>query len=88
MKREEQSYTRRREADQRASDRTSLMSEFALFVEGLKAGLESMDLASKRKILRLLIKRIEVKENDVQIVYKVQLHPANAPPSGTIYNIS
>jgi site-specific DNA recombinase len=82
LKREEESYTRRREAEQRASDQASLLSEFASFVEGLKADLESMDLASKRKILRLLIKRIEVKENDVQIVYKVQLHPPSATSPG------
>ena len=82
LKREEEAYTQKREADQRACDRVGLLADFASFVEGLKAGLKSMDLATKRKILRLLVKRIEVNDNDVQIVYKVHLHPENASPLG------
>ena len=56
--------------------------DFETFANRLKAGLEGVDFAMKRKILQLLVKRIEVGNDDVQIVYKVQPHPAASSPQG------
>ncbi len=52
--------------------------------------LNDLDFPTKRKILRLLVKRIEVRDEEVQIVYKIQSHPfavGSNGPTGAIYNI-
>ncbi len=38
-------------------------------------GLDQANMETKRKILRLLINRIEIDKDEVRIVYKVQSHP-------------
>ena len=38
-------------------------------------GLEQADFATRRKLLRLLINRIEVDQDEIRIVYKVQPSP-------------
>jgi site-specific DNA recombinase len=80
--REEKAYEQRTEAEQQAKDRAALLADFETFANRLKAGLEGVDFATKRKILQLLVKRIEVGNDDVQIVYKVQLHPGASSPQG------
>ncbi|HYW79500.1 MAG TPA: zinc ribbon domain-containing protein [Thermoguttaceae bacterium] len=47
-----------------------LVGHFETFAEQIIDGLEQLDFATKRKLLRLLIHRVEVR-----IVYKVQTHP-------------
>ena len=60
-----------------------VIGQFDLFAAQLSAGLEQADFATKRKLLRLLIKRIEVTECEVRIVYKVSLRPfVHSPTSG------
>ena len=49
----------------------------------MSEGLDQADFDTRRKLLRLLIKRIEVDQDEVRIVYKVQPRPfATAPASG------
>jgi site-specific DNA recombinase len=52
-----------------------LVANFETFAGHIRSGLDQADMETKRKILRLLIKRIEVDKDEVRIVYKVQSHP-------------
>jgi site-specific DNA recombinase len=52
-----------------------LFGEFATFAEQMTEGLEQADLITRRKLLRLLVNRIEVDQDELRIVYKVQPRP-------------
>jgi len=80
LTREEKAYEQRAEAEQQAKEHADLLADFETFSNRLKEGLEAVDFATKRKILQLLVKRIEVGTDDVQIVYKVQPHPGPNSP--------
>jgi site-specific DNA recombinase len=59
-----------------------VIGEFDAFAAQMRVKLDEADFATKRKLLRLLIKRIEVSNDDLRIVYKVSLRPfANSPDS-------
>jgi site-specific DNA recombinase len=60
-----------------------LIGQFRSFAEQIANGLEQADFATRRKLLRLLIQRIEVDEDEVRIVYKVQPHPFVPGPAST-----
>lgn len=51
------------------------IADFQAFAAQIADGLEQADFATKRKLLRLLIERIEVDEEEVRTVYKVQPRP-------------
>jgi site-specific DNA recombinase len=72
---EEQAHAEEVQAEQGAAVLGQLVGAFEKFAQQVAAGLEQADFATKRQLLRLLIKQIEVGEDRVQIVYKVQLHP-------------
>jgi site-specific DNA recombinase len=60
-----------------------LVSEFEGFARQMAAGLEKADLATRRKLLRLLINRVEICDTEIRIVYKVPLRPfVGSPASG------
>jgi site-specific DNA recombinase len=62
-----------------------LVSHFEVFAEQIGKGLDHSDFATRRKLLRLLINRIEVDDDEVRIVYKVQPHPfALSPDRGIL----
>ncbi len=52
-----------------------LVGQFETFAGQIRGGLEEADFQTKRKLLRLLIQRIAVDEDEIRIVYKVQLPP-------------
>jgi site-specific DNA recombinase len=59
-----------------------LFGDFTIFAEQMSEGLEQADFAARRKLLRLLVKRIEVDQDEVRIIYKVQPSPfAHRPDS-------
>ena len=58
-----------------ADDLQRLVTHFSTFAAQIHNGLHDADLATRRKTLRVLIKRIEVDNDEIRIVYKVQLHP-------------
>jgi site-specific DNA recombinase len=60
-----------------------LVGQFTTFAEQMAGGLEQADFTTKRQLLRLLIQRIEVDEDEVRIVYKVQPHPFAPSPAST-----
>ena len=75
LAREEELWTNReRDASQEAELRL-LIGHFETFAAQIADGLAHADFTARRKILRLLIQRIEVDEDELRIVYKVQPHP-------------
>jgi hypothetical protein len=85
LERETKAYDRRSQAEQLAKDHATLRANSETFADHLKIGLQTLDFTMKRQILRLLIKRIEVTDDEVQIVYKVQPHAvAGSPQTGNL----
>jgi site-specific DNA recombinase len=85
LSREEQAQAEQQQATRRWQEQADLLDGFERFAAEIRAGLAQADLATKRKILTLLIKRIEVGTDDLTIVYKVQLPPfAHSPNRGCL----
>jgi site-specific DNA recombinase len=60
-----------------------VIGQFDIFAAQMSASLDQADFATKRKLLRLLVKQIEVTDQDVRIVYKVSQRPfVHSPSSG------
>jgi site-specific DNA recombinase len=60
-----------------------VIGQFDAFAAQIRASLDQADFTTKRSLLRLLIKRIEVANEEVRIVYKVSHRPfVNSPSSG------
>jgi site-specific DNA recombinase len=78
LAREERIYAERMDAEQFARNHAELLADYEKFTSRLQEGLQAMDIVTKRKILLLLIKRIEVGAEEVRIVYKIQ--PYSQPP--------
>jgi site-specific DNA recombinase len=60
-----------------------LFGEFAAFAQQMTEGLEQADFAIRRKLLRMLVNRIEVDQDEVCIVYKVQPRPFAQSPENS-----
>jgi len=54
------------------------------FAERMERGLEEADWATQREIIRALVKRIEVSDHQVRIVYRVNTVPFVKAPNGGI----
>ena len=65
------------------SDIRLVVSEFSSFAEQMRASLATVDFATKRQLLRLLVNRIEIDTEEVRIVYKVPSHPFAYRPAST-----
>jgi len=52
------------------------------FAERISSGLEEADWGTQREIVRSLVKRVEVDEDNVQVVYRVDPRPFVEGPSG------
>ena len=62
-----------------------IIGQFDAFAARMRDNLEQADFALKRQLLRLLVRRIEVADQDVRIVYKVSPRPfVNAPTNGGV----
>ena len=75
LKREEASLAKREQEVTGEEDLRLLASDFESFAEQIREGLEHLDTEQKRKILKHLIKQIEVDRDEFRIVYKVQPTP-------------
>ena len=51
------------------------------FAQQVRAGLEQADRARRREIIRSLVKRIEIDQNEVTVVYRVDLPPFEGGPT-------
>lgn len=60
-----------------------VLADFGAFAERLRDGLDAADFATQRHLLKLLIKRIEIADDEVRIVYRVQPRPFDRCPAGT-----
>lgn len=62
-----------------------VIGHFEAFAAQMSAELDRLDFATKRKVLGLLIKRVEVSKDDFRVVYKVSLRPfAKSPGNGAV----
>ncbi len=79
----EAAATEKQERDKGHID--EVLGEFREFAKAIESSLKDADLPSRIKILRLLIKRIEVGEAEVGIVYKVGSSPFESGPDAGLF---
>jgi site-specific DNA recombinase len=82
-----QHLARLEEQRQALADEATLHGELQLiigrledFAAKLHDGLEAADWASKRDLIRALVKRVEVARDDVHIVFRIDPYPSDADP--------
>jgi site-specific DNA recombinase len=81
--RDEETLARHQQDSVNEEELRLVVGEFAAFAEQMGTHLQRADFATKRKLLRLLVDRIEIAENEVRIVYKVSVRPfVNSPSNG------
>lgn len=73
--RAEDVYAQQEREVQEEADLRSVVDQFESFAQQIANGLDQADLPTQRKVLRLLIKRIDVDEHEVRLIYKVNPHP-------------
>jgi len=54
------------------------------FGDRVKGGLDQADWMTRREIIRVLVKRVEIGERSVRVVYRVSPPPSPEGPAGTI----
>jgi site-specific DNA recombinase len=85
LKRQEKEYAQQQQAAADNRQLRLLIDDFSEFAQGMTASLEQVDEDTKRKIMGLLIKRIEVGRDAIRIVYKVTPVPfAQSPNRGVL----
>jgi site-specific DNA recombinase len=57
-----------------------MIEHVEMFAERVKSGLQDADWQTRREIMRALIKQVEVSEDGIRVVYKVQPCPFEAGP--------
>jgi site-specific DNA recombinase len=68
-----------------ANELRIVAEQFEGFAQQIAIGLDHADFDTKRKLIRLLVKHIEVDEDEIRIVYKVQPRPfAVSPVRGNV----
>ena len=81
LAREEEAFARQEEEAKSDDELRLVITQFQSFAEQMATGLDQADFATRRKLLRLLIKHIEIDDDEVRIVYKVQPHPFALRPA-------
>jgi site-specific DNA recombinase len=70
-----------------AEGREAILSGFKEYAERVRQGLDSADWAARREIIRTLIKRVEISEEDVHIVYRIGEQPmASTTKQGVLHD--
>jgi site-specific DNA recombinase len=96
MRRTREQLARLQEEAQIQTDREAAQRELKLlvsrlqdFADHVKAGLQELGWEQRREVIRTLVKRIEVDEQSIRIVYRVSLPPfAKAPKGGLAQDCS
>lgn len=84
LSRQQEAYAKQEQDAQQTAELQLIVGNFDAFAEQIGSGLAGADFALKRKLLKLLIARIEVDVDEVRIVYRIQTHPfAPSPIRGT-----
>jgi site-specific DNA recombinase len=78
---EAEEKTQAQEETQRAALRL-LIGQLEDFTKRMSEGLEGADWLTRREIIRALVKQIEVSDNEIKIVYKVNTVPFEFAPNG------
>jgi site-specific DNA recombinase len=80
LARDEAALHEQRQAANQADEIHLVIGRFEAFADEIRTGLSQADFELKRQLLRLLINRIEVTDEQIRIVYKVSLRPfVNSP---------
>src|SRR5712671_7690098 len=82
-----QRIARLEEQRQQLADEAAVHAELQLIIGRLEDfaakvhhGLEAPDWANKRDLIRTLVKRVEVAQNEVNIVFRIDPYPEDADP--------
>jgi site-specific DNA recombinase len=70
-----------READHRREELRLVIGQLEEFGRQVRAGLETSDMATRRRIICALVKQIEIDSDQVHIVYKVGPSPFDLAPT-------
>jgi len=81
LAREQEALAQRQREQASEAELRLLVGQFETFTQHIADGLEQADFETKRRLLRLLIHRIEVDQDEIRIVYKVQPHPFVPSPA-------
>ena len=65
-----------------ASELRLVIGQLEAFAEQMRSGLDQSDWATRKSIVQALVKRIEIGETDVRVVYKVSPAPFERAPQG------
>jgi site-specific DNA recombinase len=85
LEREQREYMELQRDAAGREDLRVVIGQFQMFADQVASGLDGADAAMRRRILKLLIKRIEVDVDEVRIVYKVEPRPfAISPARGNL----
>ena len=85
LSREERAYAERRHAAEQSQENQALLADFEQIASELRARIDQADFTTKRTVLALLLKHIEVAAEQIHIVYKVQPPPfAHSPTRGCL----
>jgi site-specific DNA recombinase len=80
LRQEQETLAEHQRLASNADELRLLVANFAAFTETITANLENADFDTQRQLLRLLVDRIEVADDEVRIVYKVQTRPFAQSP--------
>jgi site-specific DNA recombinase len=72
------------DAASRRAELRLVIGKLQEFAEGITSGLHEADGATRREVIRALVKQIEVGENEVRIVYRVPPVPFVERPDGGV----
>lgn len=72
-------------AESAAREMRLVLDSLESFAQKVKSGLAEADWASKRELIRMLVKRIEIEKQQVRLVYKVDIRPFERGPERGIW---
>ena len=81
LRREEESLSTHERSTSDDETLRLIIADFSDFAQELSQRLNDADIETQRKILRLLVKRIEVDDEELRIVYKVNPNPFALSPA-------
>jgi site-specific DNA recombinase len=83
LRREEAAYESHTRDATDSSALDEIQSTLDRFAKAVVEQLETADQTKKRELIKLLVKRIEITDDEVRIVYRVPIHPfVHGPASG------
>jgi site-specific DNA recombinase len=75
LTREEAAWEQEQQTHTSAAELRLYLTDFENFAEQIRQGLNAADTVTRQSLLRLLVKRIEVHDEQIRMIYKVQPPP-------------